>query len=264
MRPSPRRWLLPGLLLAALAAPAAGPAAEPAPDDPRRVSDGPIDFRTFSLSLSGGIQWWHLSILEEFLDERATYYATDGFRLGGAAFGPAICYGLEFQVRLTDDWFVRSALEWGRARWEVRDRATIKILGSRQAISVTYETRVATDHLLFACGLGRAFRTDSFRFSLSANGLLAPLRVRDRLQLFLEEVDQEAVVEAAGTGRGLEAVATVDYLTDTRMTLFVDLFYRLGDTDVELEGAAWESPTLPHRRRVDLDGAGFRLGVRWI
>jgi hypothetical protein len=223
-------------------------------------------FGTMSLGFTGGFERWSLSGLRDALDARAAVYAEDGFDLSDAGkFGTTYGYGVELQFRLTRNWFARTQAVWTRMSAETRDRQNLELLGGRDTtpVSLTYTTRVQTRPLLFAVGLGRAVRFSSVRWGLSGSWLMAPMKVIDELELYID-ASTKSEVESNGFGQGAEALVSVDYFTDSNMTLYVEVFYRVGDATVELGTAEWGSTTIPTKRRVDLDGGGIRLGFRWI
>lgn len=244
------------LLLPALAAPAAA----------ERFEVHERYFGGMSLGFTGGFEHWSLSGLEEALDARAAVYGADGFDIRDAGdFGTTYGYGAELQFRLTEHWFLRTQADWTRMTSETRDRQNLAILGGRDTtpVSLTYKTRVQTNPLLFSVGVGRSVRFTSVRWGLSANWLLAPMKVVDELELYID-ASTKSEVEATGFGQGAEALLSLDYFTDSNMTLYVETFARMGSATVELGPSDWESTTLPTRRRIDLDGIGIRLGFRWI
>jgi hypothetical protein len=246
-----------GSLAPTAAAGAANGAAEPI--------DVSRDFGRFSLGLGGGFQLWTLTALEGTLDTRADQLALDGFAFGEARFDLTFSYGVEIQSRLTQNWFARAQFEWSQLAWSDRNQTYISQLGSTQRtpVSIAYETKVRTDPVFFAFGAGRAFVGRTVRFAFSANAVVAPLRVEDVLEVHMES-GTTSEVTSTGTGFGLEADFSVDYFTEVRTTLYAELFIRAGSTTVELEERYWESTILPQQRRVDFDGAGIRLGLRWF
>lgn len=224
------------------------------------------DFGRFSLGITGGFQYWSLTALEGTLNERAELLARDGFALDRADFDITYAYGLEFQGMLNRDWFARGQVEWSPPAWNTRSSAVVGRLGGsgpRPRISVAYESKVRTDPVLVSLGAGRAVMRRSVRFGFSGNLIIAPVRVEDVLEVAIDGLPTESEVVASGTGLGLGANVSIDYFTDVRTTLYLDLFGRLGSTTVELEESWWESATLPRKRRIDFDGAGIRLGLRW-
>jgi len=222
------------------------------------------DFGRFTLGLTGGFQYWSVTALEGTLDDRGDLLAQDGFRFESAAFEPTYAYAAEIQSMVGEDWFARAHFEWTRLSWGDRDLAYIGQLGSsdRTPVSLSYETKIRTNPVFVTLGAGRAFVRSAVRFGISANAIIAPLRVEDVIEVFIESETKSEVV-AKGTGLGFEADFSIDYFTDVRTTLYVDVFGRLGSTTVALEEGYWESTSLPGKRRVDFDGAGLRLGFRW-
>lgn len=223
------------------------------------------DFGRFTFGITGGFQYWSLTALEGTLNDRAGLLAAYDFRFDPAQFDLTFSYGVEFQSMLNRDWFARGALEWTRLSWGDRDQAYIAQLGGldRTPVSLTYESKVRTNPLLVTLGAGRAVHHESVRFGFSGNVILAPLRVEDVIEVFMEAATESEIV-ATGTGVGLGANVSVDYYTDVRTTLYADVFARLGSTTVKLEEGYWESSILPQKRRVDFSGAGIRLGLRWF
>ena len=243
-----------------------------APTEAARAQTGaaePIDvsrdFGRFSLGIGGGFQLWTLTALEGTLQTRADQFALDGFVFESPKFDVTFSYGLEIQSRLTRNWFARAQFEWSRLSWNDRTQAYISQLGSTQRtpVSIAYETKVRTDPLFFTFGAGRAFVGKDVRYAVSGNMVVAPLRVEDVLEVFMEETTTSEVT-SSGTGLGVEADFSVDYFTEVRTTLYAELFVRAGSTTVELEEGYWESTILPQKRRVDFDGVGLRLGLRWF
>lgn len=225
-------------------------------------------FGSMSLAVSGGFQWWGLDGLEEGLAARAREFGVDGYNLDAGGFGATYGYALEFQARLSEHYFLRTQADWTRMKFETRDRAYLSTLGgrTRTPVSIGYTANVESRPLLFSFGLGRSHRFSSVRWGLSANWIVAPVRLRDEFTLVVSEGGEisESEVTATGIGNGFEALLSLDYFTDTNMTLFVETFLRRGATVVELETASWESSIEPARRRIDFDGGGIRLGFRWI
>ena len=221
-------------------------------------------FGTLSVALHGGFQFWTVSGLEESLSERNDSFAQDGFQLREPAFGIGYAFGAEFQYRISRSWFAQLGADWTRLSFDDRDRRTIPFLGGtdRPAISISYTTRVESRPMVFTVGLGRAFHTQSVRYALVAQGTIAPLKVVDEFTVFVD-TEHDTRTEATGIGFGGGGSFTADYVTDSSMSLFVDLFFRIGATEVELSEPAWESSNLPGTRRVDFTGGGIRLGVRW-
>ena len=226
----------------------------------------PPRFGTISIGLTGGFQTWGLSGLEETLSDRARLFAQNGYEMDGGEFGPTYGYGAEFQVRLTELWFLRAQFEWTRLSWEDRDRQFLAPLGSssRTPVSVSYESRVQTRPLLVALGGCAARELSSIRVGISGNALIAPVRLVDRLQISVVESVTETEVVSTGTGVGFELDVAVDYLTEVQTTLYLEAFWRTGSTTVTLEDPVWESDVFPAERSIDLDGIGIRLGMRWI
>ncbi len=239
-------------------------AAEPLPEDPRRPPRPRREFGRLTFALTGGVQWWLLDSLEEFLDQRAEFYSPYGYELGSASFGVGGGFGADIQWRLARGFFLRSQFEWTRVEWEARDRRVLEVLGDRQPVSLTYRTRVGTSPLVASFGLGWGAELTKVRLALAAGMVVAPLTVTDVLQVYFGAAGTETEVEAKGTGIGLDTAFTIDYFTDVPMTLFLELFWRYGRTRVELENEALESTTLPGERVVDFTGVGLRLGARWI
>jgi hypothetical protein len=249
-------------LLFALVAPlATARAADPPPGSGRDSWPG---FGAVSIGFHGGFQLWSLDALEQSLAGRNESFAQDGYQFNDPSFGIAYAFGADFQYRLSRSWFAQLDADWTRVSFDDRDRQTIAFLGGsdRPAVSVSYTSRVETRPLVFAVGLGRAFHTQSVRYALAAQGIVAPLKVVDEFTVFIDE-EHETRTEAAGVGFGGGGSFSADYLTETNMTLFVDLFFRIGAADVDLDNPAWESDNLPGTRRVDFTGGGIRLGVRW-
>jgi hypothetical protein len=237
----------------------------PSADDPRRPQRPRHEFGSVTVGLSAGIQWWQLDSLERFLAQRAAFYSAYGYELGPATFGLTGGFGADLQLRIGRGFFIRSQLEWTRTDWEVRDRRVIEVLGDRQPVSLTYRTRVGTAPLLTSVGLGWGAEGRRFRVGLAAGVAIAPVYVKDILQVvYFGEASTTTEIEAKGTGVGLDAAVAIDYFTDVPMTLYLELFGRYGRTRVELEDDAWESTTIPGKRVVDFTGVGLRLGVRWI
>lgn len=220
-------------------------------------------FRRVSFAVHAGFDRWMLSSLESTLDRRAESFSADGFNLEGADFKTSSTFGTEFQVRWNDLWFLRSSIDWTRTRADVRDRQTLSTLGGRRAVSLTFESRVRTDPFLFSFGVGRVFRFRSLRLGVSAGGVLAPVSLEEDYEIVLDTISK-ASTSASGVGAGLETVVALDYFTDARMNLVVELFGRLGSTTVNLDVEEREGTNVPGERGVDFSGIGLRLGVRWI
>lgn len=235
--------------------------ASPARAAPERVHD----FGTVSFGVGGGFQWWSLNSLEDAVRERADDLARDGYDLGHTSFDPSYAYCGEIQVRLGRSWFARAGLEWVRLAVEDRDRQFLQFLGGRgrTPVSLSYRTEVGTRPVVAAFGLGRAWRSRSVRLGLATSLVVAPLRVTDEINVYM---DTETVSEARadGTGLGGEVSASLDYFTDVDMNLFLEFFARQGQVDVRMEDPVWDSTILPDRRQVDLSGFGIRAGFRWI
>ena len=220
----------------------------------------------FSLGMTGGFQAWGLSGLEEVLSDRATSFATNGYDLDAAQFNTTFSYGLDLQFRMTEQWFFRTAGEWTRLKWDDRDRTFLATLGagSRTPVSLSYETKVQTRPVLAMAGIGTAREFTSIRIAFSGNLVIAPVRVTETVEVAIVDSATEIEVTATGVGTGLEIDAAVDYFTDTSTTLYLEAFWRTGSTDVDLDEMIWEGSSFPGTRRVDFDGIGIRLGLRWI
>jgi hypothetical protein len=243
-----------------------GPAAAqqlPAPSNPRILATN--EFGRFALGLSAGFQTWSLDGLEQTLDDRAKQLALDGFDFDSGDFGLTFSYGADLQYRLGRDWFALAQFEWTSLAFEDRDRSFLVALGSRNrtAVSIRYRSRVQTRPLLISIGAGRSMEFTSVRVGVTGKAIVAPVSVRDDLVIFID-TESESTVNSTGTGLGLETTASIDYFTETRTTLFVEAFGRVGSAEVSLEPGYWESTILPGKRRVDFGGIGVRLGMRWI
>ncbi|MCA9753113.1 MAG: hypothetical protein KC591_13040 [Gemmatimonadetes bacterium] len=227
--------------------------------------DGPSTFGDFSLAVHAGFQLWRLEGLEQSLEVRNASYAADGFQLKDPAFGPGLAFGAELQFRLTPEWFLFGGGDWTRMTFDDRDRRTLGYLGGsdRTPVSLVLTTRVETAPALFRVGLGRAFEADAVRFGLSGGALIAPVRVRDEFEFYLEQPWRTSST-SKGTGIGWTGTISADYLNESNMTLFLEGFFQAGSADVELEVAEWESSSLPGVRRVEFTGGGLRVGIRWI
>ncbi len=223
------------------------------------------EFGPVSVALSGGFQSWSLASLEDALRERGEELATDGYALGGGSFDLTYAYAGEFQFRLSRAWFARAQVEWTRLKLEERDRRFLHFLGGadRTPVSLSYTTRVHTRPVIAQLGLGRAWAGRSVRVGLAGSWVVAPLRVVDEINVYLE-TETVTEVRSEGTGMGAEFAASLDYFTDVEMTLFLELFGRFGAADVHTENDVWNGTVVPERRRVDLDGMGVRVGFRWI
>ena len=230
-----------------------------------RAGPGTRDFGPVSLGLTGGFQMWTLPALENAIRLRAGELALDGFDLGADSYDLTYAYGAELQFRLSRSWFARAQFDWTRLTVEDRDREFLQYLGGgqRSAVSLSYATRVQTRPVIGSFGLGHSWQGASVRLGLSGNLLVAPLKVEDRISVYIE-TETISEVTATGTGLGGEFAASLDYYTDASMNLYVELFARTGRVDVTLDDAVWESTILPERRRVDLGGGGIRVGFRWI
>jgi hypothetical protein len=248
-------WLL-GLVPASQAAPPSSFPTEEA---------APRQFGSVTVGLSGGFQMWTLTGLEELIEDRAADFAQDGFELSSDTFEVTFSYGLELQLRLTRAWFLRGQFEWARLQVEDRDRKFLSPLGGRDRtpVSLSYQTRVRTAPVFLTIGPGRSVELESVRFGFSGGVVIAPVRVEDVLSVHMQSTTKSKVL-STGIGYGLEGTASVDYFTDVRTTLFLELFYRYGATPVSLQDGYWESTNLPGERRVDFSGGGIRLGLRWI
>lgn len=257
------RSVFAGILLAASTA--AGQTADPVTEAPPRRVLPTNEFGRFSLGISGGFQTWSLDGLERTLSDRATHLAQDGFQFEPGAFGLTFSYGLDVQWRLARHWYAHAQFEWTRLSFEDRDRSLLIALGSRDRtpISIGYVSRVATRPLLVSLGGGHSREFHSVRIGGSAKMIIAPLAVEDDLTIFLDS-EFESTVRSTGTGLGCEVTASLDYFTQTRTTLFVETFGRVGSTKVSLGERYWESTILPGSRRVDFSGFGIRMGMRWI
>ena len=264
MSPGSALRLAPLILGLGLIVQPAARAADPLPEDTRRPPRPRREFGRLTLGLSGGVQWWLLDYLEKFLDRRAEFYSPYGYDLGAASFGATGGFGADLQWRLARGFFLRAQFEWTRVEWEVRDRQVLEVLGDRQPVSLTYRTRVGTNPLVASLGLGWGAELTKVRLGLVTGMVIAPLYVRDVLQIYFGAAGNETEAEAKGTGIGLDTAFAIDYFTDVPMTLYLELFGRYGRTRVELEQQALESSNLPATRVVDFTGVGVRLGVRWI
>jgi hypothetical protein len=216
--------------------------------------------------MSGGFQTWSLTGLEQSLADRAADLAPSGFSLEGGDFPTTYSYGVDLQFRMTERWFLRSMFEWTRLKWSDRDRTFLAQLGagSRTPISLSYESKVQTRPVLDTDRLGTARELSSVRLAISGNLVIAPVRLTDLVEAAIVESSTETELVSSGVGKGFAIAFSADYFTDTRSTLYVETFWRTGSTTVELEDSVWEGSTFPGRRRIDFDGVGIRLGLRWI
>lgn len=221
------------------------------------------EFRRVTLAVKVGTNTASASSLEKLLDDRAAVLANDGFRLSGANFGAASNFGVELQVRLPAPWFLRFGADWSQFKADRRDRQVLEYLGGRRAVSIAISDRIVADPLIVTAGLGRSLDWHQVRFGFALSGLAAPLLVEENYDLFLDTVS-EIQSRGEGTALGLEASVALDYYTDARMNLVVEVYGRLASGDVSLEPSSWQSSTLPPSRDVDLTGLGVRLGFRWI
>lgn len=233
---------------------------------PALAGSAPNHFRSFSFGLSGGFQTWSLSGLEETLGDRAAILARDGYQLEAGDFPTTFSYGAEMQFRLTERVFLRTQVEWTRLKFDDRDLRSIAALGSRARtpFSVGYESKVRSKPLLFAVGTGAAQEFRAVRVALSGNALIAPVELQEDVTIALRENETDTRVTASGTGLGFELQASIDYFTEVHTTVFIDAFWRNGSTTVSLDNAVWESSSFPGKRRIDFDGIGIRIGMRWI
>ena len=257
--PPRRRFARFGLLLATWLLGAVAPAHA------IRTAEWGRDFGTWSLAVSGGVQLWTLTDLESAITARAEELAIDGYQVGKDSFNPAFAYGAELQVRLSEKWFTRLQFDWTRLSLDDRDRQFLQYLGGRQRtpVSLSYETKVQTHPLLAELGLGRSWRNSSLRFGLAGSLVVAPIKVLDEITVYIEQTTTSEV-SATGTGVGGELTVSCDYFTDSDMNVFMELFGRMGGTDVELDDGVWESTILPGSRHIGIGGAGLRVGFRWI
>jgi hypothetical protein len=118
--------------------------------------------------------------------------------------------------------------------------------------------------MVFALGGGVARELRSIRVGLFGNVLIAPLQLEDTVVLTREQSESETKRTSTGTGTGFEANLGIDWFTDVRTNLFLELFWRVGSTTVSLDQGDWESSLYPGERRIDLDATGLRAGFRWI
>jgi hypothetical protein len=223
-------------------------------------------FRALSVGVSGGFQSWGLESLERTLDDRSAQFGELGFVPLGKGFGATYSYGVEIQGRLTETFLFRVQADWTRMKIEYRDRRSLAELGapSRDAFSLYYESRVKSRPLVFALGAGAARELRSLRIGLFGNVLIAPLELEDTVVLARGDAEEETQLTSTGTGTGFEADLAVDWFTDVRTNLFLEVFWRTGSTTVSLDQAGWESSLFPGERRIDLDAVGLRAGFRWI
>jgi len=229
-------------------------------------AEEPGRFRTLSMGISGGFQSWSLTGLEETLADRADQFGQQGFELAPGDFGITYSYGVEFQVRLTELFFLRAQADWTRMTFDDRYRESLAELSapSRDGFSLAYETRVKTRPFMYALGGGVAREFESIRIGLFGNLLIAPLELEDTVVLAREQAETETRLTSTGTGTGFSANLGIDWFTEVRTNLFLDLFWRTGSTTVSLDQAGWESSVFPGERRIDLDATGLRVGFRWI
>ena len=226
----------------------------------------PSRFRALSVGVSGGFQSWSLTGLEETLADRADQFGEQGFELAPGDFGITYSYGVEFQIRLTELVFLRAQADWTRMKFDDRYRESLAELSapSRDGFSLAYETRVKTRPFMYALGAGVARELTSIRIGLFGNLLIAPLELEETVVLAREQSETDTQMTSSGTGTGFSANLGIDWFTDVRTNLFLDLFWRTGSTSVSLDQPEWESSLFPGKRRIDLDAAGIRVGFRWI
>lgn len=223
-------------------------------------------FRTLSFGVSGGFQSWSLGGLEETLSDRADQFGEQGFVLAPGDFGVTYSYGIHIQVRLTELLFLRGQADWTRLKFDDRHRESLAELGapSRDGFSLFYESKVKSRPLIFAVGGGVAHETRSLRFGLFGNLVIAPVELEDTVVLAREQAETTTHLTSTGTGTGFETNLGIDWFTEVRTNLFLEVFWRVGSTTVKLDQGDWESSLFPGERRIDLDATGLRVGFRWI
>jgi hypothetical protein len=135
--------------------------------------------------------------------------------------------------------------------------------GSR-FISVGYETEVQTRPLIGSVDLGYTFWVAGAPVSLSVGTVLAPLKVVDTYEDWIDGETSIENHERESTGFGVGVVGTLStgYFAGTT-DLFLEFFYRDGSTQVEIDEPAMERPLLARKREIEFTGGGVRLGLRF-
>jgi hypothetical protein len=232
-------------------------------DLPRR---GDPLLQGFSVGFFGGVQSWQLGTLEDALVRRAEDLATQQFELAGDSFGWRPAFGAELSYHFADRWLVRTAFEWARFAAEDRDGDSLPQLGGGLPfVSIGYKTTVEARYFLTTLGIQRVHHLRTLALSWGPGVVIAPVRVRDRVDTWLETETSVATQEinASGVGLGLDLTMTLDYLMESASSIYVDAFVRIGSTRVEVDEAAWDNSFTPGKRDVEFTGGGMRLGVRF-
>jgi hypothetical protein len=222
--------------------------------------------RGFAVGLTGALEGWSLTSLEEAMAERHAALAAEGWSLEDPSLGWAPAFGGEISYRWESRWLVRVQGEWSRRSWSDRDGQSVRLLGgARQFVSVGTTTRVETNAVIASLGAGRVHPGESLAFTWTVAGVVAPLKVEDVVEntVDTDATDAKTVMEAKGIGFGGEAALAMDYPSQSAQTIYLEGFFRYGATEVEVEDPAWDSSFLPGRRKLEFTGFGLRLGLRW-
>jgi hypothetical protein len=221
----------------------------------------------FSVSFFGGVQTWDLGTLEDILELRRSNLATQGFAFDAASFGWQPAFGVELAYHFHRSWLARVQGEWTRFESDARAGKTqLELGGGDHFVSVGYTTKVETRFFLGTIGVQRASHLGPIVLSWGSGIVIAPLRVEDEVNNWLDAETSAAKQQttASGVGVGLDLTVTVDYLLEGSNTIFVDTFYRNGSTSVDLDQVEQDGSFTPGVREVEFSGVGVRLGLRWI
>jgi hypothetical protein len=220
----------------------------------------------FAVGLTGGLQGWSLTSLEEAMTERHAVLAAEGWSLEDPNLGWAPAFGGEVSYRWASRWLVRVQGEWSTRSWSDRYGQSVRLLGGgRQFVSVGTTTTVKTNAVIASLGVGRVYHGESVAFTWVVAGVVAPLKVEDVVENTVETqpTDAKTKMEAKGLGFGGEAALSIDYPSDSSQTIYLEGFFRYGATEVEVEDTAWDSSFIPGKRKLEFTGVGLRLGFRW-
>jgi hypothetical protein len=220
----------------------------------------------FAVGITGGVQKWSFSSLEEAMGERHDDLAAQGFSLDTVDFDWSAAFGGELSYRFSGGWLVRGQAEWSQFSWNDRDGQSLHRLGGgRDFVSVGTTTEVKTNFVVGSLGIGRVHPVENVAFTWCVGGIIAPVKVVDTVENTVDAApsDASSEVSASGVGFGIEGVVAVDYPALNSQTLYLEGFYRVGSTEVELDDGAWDSSFTPGLRKIEFTGFGFRLGMRW-
>lgn len=221
----------------------------------------------WSIGLAGCLQVASLAGAEDVLAARSDDLAVLGFPREDTGFGARGGFAFDLARHLTPRWAV--SLRGDRATFVAQSRTgrtLAELGGSRDFVSVGAKTVVRPRPVLFTLGLRYARAREPVTLSYGVGLVVAPLEVVDTPEDWVDAVTSSATpdVRAKGTGLGVAADVTLDWLLSPVNSVFVRVLARDGSVHLRLEDPAWDTSFSPSLRRVRLLAGELALGVRWF